>query len=72
MVGVAVAMVISTIHKKAMHRFTQWKEFEKSSQMQSFTHLAITIMKLRKHHSHELFGYFNHITQLFRNHFLQN
>ena len=53
MVGVVVAMVISTMHEKScIDSHNAWK-FEKSSKIQSFTHLAITMMKLRKHHSHE-------------------
>ena len=41
MVGVVVAMMIFTMHEKSCIDF------------QSFTHLAITMMKLRKYHSHE-------------------
>ena len=53
MVGVAVAMVISTMHEKScIDSHNAWK-FEKSSKIQSFTHLAITMMKLRKYHSHK-------------------
>ena len=53
MVGVVVAMVISTMHEKScIDSHNAW-EFEKSSKIQSFTHLAITMMKLRKYHSHE-------------------
>ena len=50
MVGVTVAMVISTMHEKSCIDL----QFEKSSKIQSFKHLAITMMKLRKNHSHEL------------------
>ena len=53
MVGVAVAMVISTMHEKSCIDSHNVREFEKSSKIQSFTHLAITVMKLRKYHSHE-------------------
>ena len=54
MVGVAVAMVISTMHEKScIDSHNAWK-FEKSSKIQSFTYPAITMMKLRKHRSHEL------------------
>ena len=54
MVDVVVAMVISTMHEKSCidSHNAQW-EFEKSSKIQSFIHLAITMMKLRKYHSHE-------------------
>ena len=53
MVGVAVAMEISTMHEKScIDSHSAWK-FEKSSKIQSFTHLAITMMKLRKYHSYE-------------------
>ena len=48
MVGVAVAMVIST-----MHNLHNARKFEKGSKIQSFTHLVIAMMKLRKYHSHE-------------------
>ena len=53
MVGVAVAMVISTTHEKSCIDSHNAKKFEKSSKIQTFTHLAITVMKLRKYHSHE-------------------
>ena len=52
-VGVVVAMVISTMHEKSCIDLHNAREFEKSSKIQSFTHLAITMMKLRKYHSHE-------------------
>ena len=55
MVGVAVAMVISTMHEKSCIDSHNAREFEKSSKIQSFTHLAITMMKVRKYHSHEFF-----------------
>ena len=54
MVGVAVAMVISTMHEKSCIDLHNARKFEKSSKIQSFKHLAITMMKLRKYHSHEL------------------
>ena len=51
--GVAVAMVISTMHEKScIDSHNAWK-FEKSSKIQSFIHIAITMMKLRKNHCHE-------------------
>ena len=53
MVGVAVAMEISTMHEKSCIDSHNVRKFEKSSKIQSFTHLAITMMKLRKYHSHE-------------------
>ena len=54
MVGVAVAMVISTMHEKlCIDLHNAWK-FEKSSNSQSFTYLTITMMKLRKYHSLEV------------------
>ena len=53
MVGVVVAMVISTMHEKSCIDSHNAREFEKSSRIQSFTYLAITMMKLRKYHSHE-------------------
>ena len=52
MVGVAVAMVISTMHAKSCIDSHNAREFEKSSKIQSFTHLAKTMMKLRKCRSH--------------------
>ena len=53
MVGVAVAMVITTMHEKScIDSHNAWK-FENGSKIQSFTHLAIAMMKLRKYHSHE-------------------
>ena len=54
MVGVAVAMVISTMHKKSCIDLHNARKFEKSSKFQSFTHLAITMIKLRKYHSREV------------------
>ena len=53
MVGVAVAMAISTMHKKSCIDSHNAPKFEKSSKIQSFVHPAITMMKLRKYHSHE-------------------
>ena len=53
MIGVAVAMVISTMHEKSCIDLYNAQKFEKSSKIQSFTHLAITMMKLLKYHSHE-------------------
>ena len=47
MVGVAVAMVISTMHGKSCIDLHNARKFEKSSKIQSFKHLAITMMKLR-------------------------
>ena len=55
MVGVAVAMVISTMYEKSCIDWHNARKFEKSSKIQSFKHRAITMMKLRKYHSHELF-----------------
>ena len=52
MVGVAVAMVISTMHEKSCIDSHNARKFEKSSKIQSFTHPVITMMKLRKYHSH--------------------
>ena len=52
MVGVAVAMVISTMHDKSCIDLHNARKFEKSSKIQSFTHLAIIMMKVRKYHSH--------------------
>ena len=52
MVGVVVAMVISTMHEKSCIDSHNAREFEKSSKIQSFTHLAITMMKSREYHSH--------------------
>ena len=43
MAGVVVAMVISTMHEKSCID---------SHNAQKFTHLAITMMKLWKYHSH--------------------
>ena len=53
MVGGAVAMVTSTMHEKSCIDSHNARKCEKSSTTQSFTHLAITMMKLRKYHSHE-------------------
>ena len=53
MIGVVVANVISTMHEKSCIDSHNARKFEKSSKIQSFTHLAITVMKLRKYHSHE-------------------
>ena len=59
MVGVAVAIVISTMHEKLCIDSHNARKFEWSSKTRSFTHLAITMMKLRKYHSHEflMFSY---------------
>ena len=54
MVGVAVVIVISTMHEKSCIDLHNARKFEKSSKIQSFKHLTITMMKLRKYHSHEL------------------
>ena len=70
MVGVAVAMVISTMHEKSCIDSHDARKFEKSSKIQSFTHLAIIMMKLRRYHSHEFLSYHNYTTQLFRKLFL--
>ena len=51
MVGVSVTMVISTMHEKSYIDLHNIQKFEKSSKIQSVTHLAM--MKLRKYHSHE-------------------
>ena len=48
-----VAMVISTMHEKSCIDSHNARKFEKISKIQSFTHLAITVMKLRKYHNHE-------------------
>ena len=53
MVGVVVVMVISTMHERSCIDSHNVREFEKRSKIQSFTHLAITMMKLWKYHSHE-------------------
>ena len=53
MVGVVVAMVISTMHEKSCIDSHNARVFEKSSKIQSFTHHAITMMKLREYRSHE-------------------
>ena len=53
MVGVAITMVISTMHEKSCIDLHNAQKFEKSSKCQSFTHLAITMMKVRKYHSHD-------------------
>ena len=52
MVGVAVAMVISPMHEKSCIDSHNARKFEPSSKIQSFTHPVITMMKLRKYHSH--------------------
>ena len=53
MVGVAVAMVIFTMHEKSCIDSHNARKFEKSYKIQPYTHLAITMMKLRKYHSRE-------------------
>ena len=53
MASVAVAMVISTMHDKSCIDLHNARKFEKNSKIQSFTHLAITMIKLLKYHSHE-------------------
>ena len=53
MVGVVVSMVISTMHEKSCIDSHNARKFKKSSKILSFTHLAITMMKLRKCHSYE-------------------
>ena len=68
MVGVVVAMVISTMHEKSCIDSHNARKFEKSSKIQSFTHLAITMMKLRKYHTHgfiKLSKLYNAIIQKF-------
>ena len=48
MVGVVVAMVISTMHEKSdIDSHNARKFVKKKSKIQSFTHLPITMMKLR-------------------------
>ena len=39
--------------KKSCIDWHNARKFEKSSKIQSFIHLAITMMKLQKYHSHE-------------------
>ena len=51
--GVAVAIVISTTHEKSCMDSHNARKFEKSSKIQSFKYIAITMMKLWKYHSHE-------------------
>ena len=53
MAVVAVAIVISTKNEKSCTDSHNARTFEKSSKIQRFTYLAITIIKLRKHHSNE-------------------
>ena len=48
MVGVPVAKVIFTMHEKSCINLHNAQKFEKSSKIQSFTYLAIPMMKLRK------------------------
>ena len=48
MVGVAVAMVISTMHEKSCIDLHNVRKFEKRSKIKSFTYLAIAMMKLWK------------------------
>ena len=67
MIGVAVAMVISTMHEKSCIDSHNERKFEKSSKIQPFTHLAITMMKLRKYHRHYFLSYHKYTAQLFRN-----
>ena len=55
MVGMAVAMVIFAMHEKSCIDSHNARKFEKSSKIQLFTHLAITMMKLRKYHRHYFF-----------------
>ena len=44
MVGVVVSMVISTMHEKSCIDSHNERKFEKSSKIQSFTHLAIRMI----------------------------
>ena len=53
MVGLAVGIVISTMDEKSCKDLHNARKFEKSSKIRSFTHLAITMMKLWKYNSHE-------------------
>ena len=53
MAGVVVAMLIFTMHDKLCIDSHNARKFEKSSEIQSFRHLAITMMELRKYHSQE-------------------
>ena len=53
MVGVAVAMVISTMQEKSCKDPHNAGKFKKISKIQSFAHLASSMMKLRKYYSHE-------------------
>ena len=55
-----------------MHRFAQCTEIWKSSKIQSFTHLAITVMKCGSSIVMNFLSYFNHTTQLFRKLFSTN
>ena len=48
MVDVPVAKVISTMHEKLCIDSHNAEKFEKRSKIQSFTYLAIPMMKLRK------------------------
>ena len=47
MFGVAVTMVISTMHEKSCIDLHNTREFEKSSEIPSFTRLSIAMTKLR-------------------------
>ena len=49
----AVTMVISTKHDKIMQILTMHVKLKKFLKGQSFTHLAIAMMKLWKHHDYE-------------------
>ena len=52
MVGVAVGMMIFTMREKSSIDLHNAQKFEKRSKVQSFTHLVITMMTLRKYHSY--------------------
>ena len=51
---------------KIMHWFVQCPTFEKSTRIQAFTYLAVTMIKLQTHHKYEYLTYLNHMMWLFR------
>ena len=63
MVGVVVAMVISTMREKSCIDLHNARKFEKSSKIQSFTQLAITMIKLRKYQLRKLSCLYDAIIQ---------
>ena len=56
MVGVAVAMVIPTMHEKSCIELHNAQKFKKYSKIQSFKYLAITMMESWNYHRYRFPG----------------